>query len=240
MDTSKTRFVDGLMLLWLSLRLQLGRRFWLVPLLTLLWPGYHALSLLLGWRDRSFSPEDAQNGLIGFPLLVLAIGLGVRIIASEIEQRTLEVTYTVPGGAHRVWISKLVAAAVPILMAEALLAIVAAAFFTEYPLASLYGAFQGAMFYLVLAMGLGALLRSEITAALVASVLLTANGFVTGFGDLATRWSPLFNPLGTGNASPADVLAWTVQNRVGVALLIVALTLLACTRAERREQLLRV
>jgi hypothetical protein len=211
-----------------------------VPLLTLLWPGYHALSLLLGWRDRSFSPEDAQNGLIGFPLLVLAIGLGVRIIASEIEQRTLEVTYTVPGGAHRVWISKLVAAAVPILMAEALLAIVAAAFFTEYPLASLYGAFQGAMFYLVLAMGLGALLRSEITAALVASVLLTANGFVTGFGDLATRWSPLFNPLGTGNASPADVLAWTVQNRVGVALLIVALTLLACTRAERREQLLRV
>jgi hypothetical protein len=240
MEMRKNWLVDNLLLLWLSLRLQLGRRFWLVPLLALLWPGYHALSLLLGWREQSFGAGDAQNVLIGFPLVILAIGLGVRIIASEIEQRTLEVTYTVPGGAHRVWISKLVAAAVPLLIAEALLAIVAAAFFTEYPLASLYGAFQGAAFYLVLAMGLGALLRSEITATLVAAVVLAINGFGTGFGDLATRWSPFFNPLSLPNASPADVLAWTVQNRVGVALLVVALTLLACTRAERREQLLRV
>jgi hypothetical protein len=54
------------------------------------------------------------------------------------------------------------------------------------------------------------------------------------------RRSPLFNPLGAGNASPADVLAWTVQNRIGVALIVIAVTALACTRAERREQLLRV
>jgi len=230
---------DYLTLLKLSLRLQLGPRFWVVPLLALLWPAYCALSLLLGWRDRGYQPQDAQNGLIGLPLIVLAIGLGVRIIAGEIEQRTLEVTYTVPGGAQRVWVSKLVAAALPLLVAGALLAAITAAFFTAYSPMALYGALQGAAFYLVLAMGLGALFRSEITAALVAAVVLTVNGFMTGFGDLATRWSPLFNPLGTGSANPADVLAWTVQNRIGVALVIVALTALACLRAERREQLLR-
>jgi hypothetical protein len=236
----KHSFGDYLTLLRLSLRLQLGPRFWIVPLLALLWPAYQAVGLLLGWRDQSFAPAEAQNGLIGFPLVVLAIGLGVRIIAGEIEQRTLEVTYTVPGGARRVWISKLVAAALPLLLAGALLAAITAAFFTEYPPMALYGAFQGAAFYLVLAMGLGALFRSEITAALVAAFALTFNGFATGFGELATRWSPLFNPLRAGNASPADVLAWTVQNRIGVALVVLALVALACTRAERREQLLRV
>ena len=231
---------DTWQLAWLALRLQLGRRFWIAPLLTLAWPAWHAIRLLLGWRTQSFDPVDAQNFLIGLPLIVLAIALGVRIIASEIEQRTLEVTYTVPGGAQRVWIAKLVAAAVPILMAEAALAVVVAAFFTSYPPAALYGAFQGAAFYLVVSTGLGALMRSEITAALVTTVVLAFNGFATGFGELTTRWSPLFNPLGADGANPVDVFAWSVQNRIGFALLLVALIALACARAERREQLLRV
>jgi len=240
MSALKTRLGDYLKLVWLALRLQLGRRFWIAPLLTLAWPAYRALTLLAGWRQQSFEPVDAQNTLIGIPLTILAIGLGVRVIASEIEQRTLEVTYTVPGGARRVWIAKLVGAVLPILIAEVLLAVITAALFTPYPLLSLYGSFQGAVFYLVLAMGLGALSRSEITAALLASVLFAFNGFATGFGDLSTRWSPLYNPLGAAGANPVDLLAWTLQNRIGVALMVVALTALACTRAERREQLLRV
>lgn len=240
MSALKDRLRDALMLVWLALRLELGRQFWIAPLLTLAWPGYQAFSLLVGWRQQSFEPADAQNTLIGIPLMIVAIGIGVRIIASEIEQRTLEVTYTVPGGARRVCIAKLAAAAIPIMMAEAMLAVITAALFTPYPPAALYGAFQGAAFYLVVAMGLGALFRSEITAALVASVLLGVNGFATGFGELSTRWSPLYNPLRAAGANPADVFAWTLQNRIGVALIVVALTALACTRAERREQLLRV
>lgn len=240
MRNALNSLVDLLLLMRLSLRLQLGRRVWIVPLLAMVWLAYHAFTVLVGWRAQSFDAVDVQNGLIGFPLVVLGIGLGVRIIAGEIEQRTLEVTYTVPGGAHRVWISKLVAAGSTLLLAEALLAVIVAAFFTPYPPMSLYGALQGAVFYLVLAMGLGALFRSEITAALVALLVLVANGFLTGFGDLSTRWSPLFNPLAVRNASPADVLAWTVQNRVGVALLILALVALSAARAERREQLLRI
>jgi hypothetical protein len=34
------------------------------------------------------------------------------------------------------------------------------------------------------------------------------------------------------------MIAWTVQNRIGFALLIVSLVTLTCARAERREQLL--
>lgn len=186
---------------------------------------------------RRIDAADAQNALIGLPLVVIAIGLGVRIIAGEIEHRTLEVTYTVPGGAARVWVAKLAAAASVLLAAEALLAVSTALLFTSYPLGALYGALQGAVFYLVLAAGLGALFRSEITAALVACVLLLANGFLAAS---SVRWSPLFNPLAVQDVNPADVLAWTVQNRIGVALAIVALTALACARAERREALLKI
>jgi hypothetical protein len=63
---------------------------------------------------------------------------------------------------------------------------------------------------------------------------------VTGFGSNPSRWSPLFNPLSVRDANSTDVLAWTVQNRIGVALVIVALVALSCSRAERRETLLKV
>jgi ABC-type transport system involved in multi-copper enzyme maturation permease subunit len=234
------KVADYSQLLKLSLRWQLGRRAWLAAALALGWPAYQALSLLVGWRDARFVPADAQNYLIGLPLYVLAIGLGVRLIAGEIEQRTLEVTYTVPGGARRVWVSKLLAAALPLLAAGALLAVITAAFFTPYPVSSLHGALQGALFYLVLSMGLGALLKSELTATLVAGITLFVNGFVSGFGEVQRRWSPLFNPLGVDDPNSSTVLAWTIQNRIGVALLILALVLLSCVRAERREQLLRI
>lgn len=237
----KRWFVDTTMLLQLSLRLQLGKWFWLIPILVLVWPGFLAVSLVFGWFDASvsFEPENAQNTLIGVPLYLTAIGLGVRVIAGEIEQRTLEVTYTVPGGAQRVWISKLFAAMIPIIVAGTLLAIIAAAFFTEYPLVALYGTLQGAVVYLVLAMGFGALLRSEITAVLVVGIVLLMNGVMTGFGELQTRLSPFFNPLAVREEFESEVLAWTIQNRIGFALFVIAIYALACVRAERREQLLR-
>ena len=225
-------------LLRLSLRLQMGRWGWLVPALAMLWPAYHALVVWVA--GRQFTGADAQNGLIGIPLVVLAIGLGVRVIAAEIDQRTLEVAYTVPGGARRVWVAKLAAAALPLLGAGLLLAIIAALLFVRYPLAALYGALQGTAFYLVLAAGLGALFRNEISAALVASVLLAGNGFLTSFGNAQSRWSPLFNPLAVRDISESEIFAWTLQNRIGFALLILSLVTLTCARAERREKLLNV
>ena len=233
MNTISRWLSDSLMMLRLSIRLQLGRKFWIVPLLALGWPLFHVLRLLLGSNAQGFNESAAQNFLIGLPMAIAAIGLGVGIIAGEIERRTLEVAYTVPGSARRIWIPKLIAVTVLLVLTEIPLAIVTAVFFTSYPLSALYGALQGAVFYLVLSMGLGALFRSEITAALVAVVLYLLNG-AAHFG----RWDPLFNPLAVQNISPSELLAWTVQNRIGFALVIIALAALAFYRAERREQLL--
>jgi ABC-type transport system involved in multi-copper enzyme maturation permease subunit len=238
MRRSAALIADAAVLLRLSLRLQLGRWVWLVPAIALLWPAYHAITVRLA--SRQLNAADAQNGLIGMPLVVLAIGLGVRVVAAEIDQRTLEVAYTVPGGARRVWVAKLAAAAVPLLGTGLLLAIIDAVFLVRYPLSALYGALQAAAFYLVLAAGLGALLRNEITAALVASVMLALNGFLTGFGNAPSRWSPLFNPLVVKDLSETEIFAWTVQNRIGFALLILSLVTLTCARTERRETLLNM
>ena len=242
MGVIKKWLEDNLKLLGLSIRLQLGRKFWIVPLLALSWPLFQAGRLLLSDAAQSFNEISVQNTLIGFPMTVIAIGLGVSIIAGEIERRTLEVAYTVPGGARRIWIAKLVAIIFLLLLTEMLLAAVTAVFFTAFPLAALYGAFQGAVFYLVVAMGLGALFKSEITAVLVALVILAANAVLLNLsntpGHLSNRISPLFNPLALTDTNLSLVLAWTVQNRIGIALLIIGLAALAFARAEQRERLM--
>ena len=229
---------DLLRVVELSARLLVGRRWWIACLVPLVWPAFEAFRLLVRWRLESFQPVEAQNGLIGVPLAVLAVFLGVRVIAGEMERRTLEIAYTVPGGAVRVWLGKLAAGAVILLGAEALLAGAAHAFFTEVPPAALYGALQAAVVYLVLSAGLAALARSEITGAMLGAAVLFLNGLLTGFGSSQPRLSPFFNPLAITGSSPEDVLAWTVQNRIGMVLLAAALTALAVARAERRERLL--
>jgi ABC-type transport system involved in multi-copper enzyme maturation permease subunit len=222
----------------LSARLIGGRRFWIAPLLTLLWPAFQALRLVVGWQQSAFEQSSVQTALVGFPMIVLSIGLGVRIIADEIDRRTLEIAYTVPGGAHRVWLGKLAAAFGLLVVAECLLAVVTFAFFAPVTLGALYGALQAAVFYLVLSMGLAVLTRSEITGALAAAVALSVNGVFTGFGGNQLRVSPTFNPLSLAGAAPEIIVAYTLQNRVGVVLAIAALTGLAFARAERREKLL--
>jgi len=210
----------------------------MAPLLALIWPVVQALLLVARMREESFEAVDAQNTLIGIPLAVLAVGLGVRIIAGEMDRRTLEIAYTVPGGTHRVWFGKIAAAVVLLLATEVLLAVASFVFFTSFPPVVLYGAFQAAVFYLVVAMGFAALFRSEITGAMATAALLGLNGFITAFGERQVRISPFFNPLAMDSASPADLFAWTVQNRIGFVLAIVAVTALAFSRAEKREKLL--
>lgn len=222
----------------LSARLIGGRRYWIAPLLTLLWPAFQAFRLLVGWQPTAFETSSAQTVLIGTPMIVLAIGLGVRIIANELDRRTLEIAYTVPGGAHRVWLAKLAAATGLLLAAEALLVAVTFAFFVSVPIGAVYGAFQESLFYLVLSMALAVLTRSEITGAMASAVVLTLNGLFTGFGGNQLRISPTFNPLGLRRLSPEDILAYTIQNRIGMVLAIAAIVALAFARAERREKLL--
>ncbi len=226
---------ESLRLMALAARHVAGRRPWIALLLPLFWIAFQVFRLFVRWRPDAYGPDDAQNVLIGTPLAILAAAFGVRIIAGEIDQRTLEIAYTVPGGAHRVWLAKLFAATLLLAAAEALLAAATFAFCTSFPAGALYGAFQAALFYMVLAMALAALFKSEATGALVTVVLGVGNAFAQGAG---LRVSPFFNPATHETFDRADVLAWTVQNRIGVALAITAIAALAFLRAERREKLL--
>lgn len=228
------RLKQWLRLLRLSAMLVAGRRFWIVIVLPLAWVGFQVLRLFIGWRPDTYAPVDAQSILIGTPLAVLGIGLGVRIMAAEIDQRTLEIAYTVPGGAHRVWLAKLAACLGILIAAETLLALATFFFCTSFPLGALYGALQAAMFYMAAAMGLSAISKSEATGGLLAVGLLIFNIFVQGANF---RISPFFNPIRLDDEA-ALVLARTVQNRIGFVLVIAVIILLAFGRAERREKML--
>ena len=222
----------------LSAVLLAGRRYWLLPLLPLLWLGVQAILLLAG-AATGFERDAAQNTLIGMPVAVLAIFLGGRIITGELDQRSLEIAYTVPGGAHRVWLGKLAAAGLLLLASLAVMASVTFAFFTSFPvLQSLYGAAQGVTFYLAAAMGFATMFRSEVAGALTTTGLLGFNGLITGFGENPLRISPFWNPLSVDRADAEQMLAMSVQNRIGIALAIAAIVALTFARAERREKML--
>ena len=211
-----------------------GRRYWLLPLLPLAWPAVQALILLAGARQGGLEPAAAQNSLIGMPVAVLAIFLGGRTITGELDQHSLEIAYTVPGGAHRVWLGKLAAAILMLLASLVLLAVVTYAFFTDFPvLQSLYGATQGVVFYLVAAMGFATLFRSDVAGSLATIGLLGLNSLLSSF-----RVSPFWNPLTVEEADAAQMLALNVQNRIGTALAIAAIVALTFVRAERREKML--
>jgi hypothetical protein len=210
-----------------------GRWFFLAPLLPLPWIGFQYISVILDWRETSWEMADAQNSLIGFPLAILAAVLGVRIIAGEIDRRTLEIAYTVPGGAHRVWLSKLGACFLILLVAEAIAALATYVFLTSFPLNTLYGALQPAVFFMVLAMGFGAMMKSEAAGAMVCAGVLTLALMMTEL-----RVSPFYNIELLPELDTVERLARLTQNRIGYLLVTAAVMVLTFGRAEQRERLL--
>ena len=209
-----------------------GRRFWLYPLIPLVWPLIQFLWVYMQWRETDFDIPDAQNFLIGLPLAVLASLLGIRIIAGEIDRRTLEIAFTVPGGAHRIWLAKITAAIGMIVLAEALLALATWLLLTDYPLSALYGAFQASIFMMIMGMGLAALFKSES-----AGGMLTVGVFFFAYILQRTRVSPFYNPEML-DLDAAQRIAGLVQNRIGFLIAIVTVLLLTFGRAEQRERML--
>ena len=234
------RLRDYIRLTHLSAHLVAGRRFWIATLLPLIWPAALAFCMLVGWRQSGFEEASAQNFLIGAILTILAIFLGIRIIAGEMDRRTLEIAYTVPGGCHRVWLAKISACFFMLLVSEILLALATLALFTSFPLSALYGALQAAIFYMIVAMFFSALFRNEITGAMAAAALLSANFIFAGIvsGRSLMRISPFFNTLAIRNGDTATIFAWTLQNRILFVLLIAAITLLTFSLVEKREKML--
>ena len=222
-------------LLRLVLVMMAGRRYWLLPLLPLAWLVFLQLEL---FSFFNVSPEAVQGLVLGVPMSLLGIFLGIRVIAGEIDDRSLELAYTVPGGSERLWRIKLIAAVTMLLVLEAKLALVTVTLITAFPLGALYGAFQAACFYLVLSLSLATLFRSQIGGGVFTVILLGINGALTGFGNVQLRGSPFFNPYVIVGADSTDLLAWTVQNRIGMLLLMAGILSLAFMRANRRERML--
>ena len=215
-----------------------GPRYWLLFLVPLLWLAAQAGLLIAGVRP-SFEPAAAQNTLIGGPVTILAMFLGGRIIAGELDERTLEIAYTVPGGAHRVWLGKLAAAGLILLASLSLAAALTFAFFTPFPIAhALHGASQSTAFYLSAAMGFATLFRSEVTGALGTMGVLGLDLSISLEAERALLISPFWNPLTVEGADGERLLAMAVKNRVGFALIIAAIVALTFARAERREKML--
>ncbi|MDY6984372.1 MAG: hypothetical protein SV422_14900 [Pseudomonadota bacterium] len=234
------RFADVIELLHLSLKLQLGKFYWAWPLLPLAWPLVIFLAEASGIANLDTpTPAMAQNVYIGIPIYILAIAIGMQLISSEIEARTLEVCYTVPGGAQRIWLSKLAAAVLLLCVAILLVALFCRIVYTSFPPAVLYRVLQGTLFFLTLSMGAGALFRNKMTAGLVSLVALFFTGAITGFGQTHPRFTPFFNPLGlVQSMSPEDLLYYLLQNHVGFAMIIATFVILSFARVERRELML--
>ena len=116
---------------------------------------------------------------------------------------------------------------------EALLAITTFVFLTSFAWSTLYGALQSAVFFLVLAMGLGALFKSEAAGGMVCAGVLTLALITT-----ALRISPFFNIELSADLDAVERMARLVQNRIGYVILTLAVMLLTFGRAEQRERML--
>ncbi len=229
-------FLPDLTLLRLAMLTLAGRYFWVLPLLPLLW--LVVVGTVLWLDGEIITPEEAQGVLLAVPMTALAIFMGMRIIGGEIDDRSLEIAYTVPGGCERLWYAKLFAAVAVLLCSEVLLGLSVYAFFTPYPLAALYGALQASCFYLILALAFATLFRSEAAGAMATVLVLGLNGLITDFGDNQIRISPFWNPYALTDADPTELFAWTLQNHIGMLLAMVAILSLAFMRANRRERML--
>jgi ABC-type transport system involved in multi-copper enzyme maturation permease subunit len=197
-----------LRLMFYSGRLMAGRRFWIVIFLPLVWPVLQALFIGIGWRDGKVTPVNAHM-LMSLPLTIVAMGLGLRIIAGEIDSRTLEIAYTVPGGCHRVWLAKLATCFCLLLAGDVLLAVFTMVFLTSVSIGTFYGVLQASIFYLVMGMGLSAFFRSEITGAM-ATIVVYAISIMAS----SVRISPFFNPLALDKTENAQAISYIIQNRI--------------------------
>lgn len=219
-------------IMFYSAYLLAGRKFWIVVFLPLLWLVIRALFIMFGSGEK-LGPESAHY-LMSIPLSVVAIGLGIRIIAGEIDSRTLEIAFTVPGGCHRIWLAKIATSVSMLLAGEILLTVCTMIFFTSVTPGTFYGVLQGVVFYLIIGMAFSTFFRSEITGAM-ATVALFAFNLMIGPGS---RISPFFNPLAMDSAEKAQTLSYTVQNRIFFMIFIAVVTLLTFYRVERREKML--
>lgn len=213
-----------------------GHKFWLIPIIVpIVWLVPQSGMEILDWV--TIRDEGIQFRL-AVPLAFVGLFLGLRIIASEINARTLEIVYTVPGGAEKVWWVKILASLMILLLTEAVMGVYAWFLITPYNLESLYGALQAGVFYMAVAMGFSTLFKSEVAGAIVAVVVLGLNLVFTEFGREQIWFSPIYNPHAINDQVLKTIVVETIRNRIFIALVTIMIFSLAFLRGNRREKLL--
>lgn len=213
-----------------------GHKFWLIPItVPIVWLGPQSGMEILDWVTIRGAGIQFR---LAVPLAFVGLFLGLRIVASEINARTLEIVYTVPGGAEKVWWVKILASFMILLLTLAIMGLYAWFLITPYNLESLYGAFQVGVFYMAVSMGFSTLFRSEVSGAIVAVVVLGANIVFTEFGGRQIWFSPIFNPHAINDQVLKAIVVETLRNRIFIALVTLMIFSLAFLRGNRREKLL--
>ena len=213
-----------------------GHKFWLIPIVVpIVWLAPQSGMEILDWVTIG---DHGIQFRLAVPLAMVGLFLGLRIVASEINARTLEIVYTVPGGAEKVWWVKILASLMILLLTLAVMGVYAWFLITPYNLESLYGALQVGVFYMAVSMGFSTLFKSEVSGAIVAVVLLGLNILFTEFGREQYWWSPIYNPHAINEQDLKTIVVGTLRNRIFVALVTIMIFSLAFLRGNRREKLL--
>lgn len=205
--------------------------------------GYFVIAYIINYRqpilDR-LTAEGVLPWLLEFPLTILAIYLNMQLIASEKENRTLEVMFTTAGSRYKVWLLRLGTLNLLLLILAFLLSLLA--FFTFADIEILGMAIHGFVpTYFVGAMTLffSVKFRSGFAAGMVAAGLVT---LIFMFNEVLheTRYFLYFNPYFLPRRlDPETWNLWMWQNRIAVLAAGMALQFFALRGLEDRERLLR-
>jgi hypothetical protein len=185
---------------------------------------------------------SVQNGILSLPLVLLVVFLGSQVVASDQENRSLEVVLAMPRGRVMVWVGRIVVAIVFAWAVSLLLAVLSWFFVAGFNLPGVWAStLFPLMFFATLAFCLAVLMRSGTAGALVASLLLIVI-FITNQGWRASFLVYIY-PFLNAWLPPSEMLAsdWTrevVANRIGVTIASAAFLLFGMLGMRRRERLL--
>jgi hypothetical protein len=190
--------------------------------------------------DDRITQEGVIPLLLYFPLVVVAIFLNMQMIASEKENRTLEILFTTSGSRYKVWLLRLFTVNLVLLAMAFLQSILA--FFGLADISILGTALNG----FVTPFMVGALtfyfsvkLRSGFGAAMItALIVVLALMFSDPLED--TRYQLFFNPYNIPRRiDPETWNIWMWQNRIFTLSLGMLLQFFGLRGMENRERLLR-
>ncbi|MFQ5637385.1 MAG: hypothetical protein ACE5IR_05265 [bacterium] len=204
--------------------------------------GYFILFYVINYNEPiidRWTPEDIL-WFLEFPLVFMAIFLNMQLIASEKENRTLEVMFTTAGSRYKVWLLRLAALNLVLLVVALSLSVLS--FFTFADIAILgtgLHAFVPAFFMGSLTLYLSVKLRGGLPAGMGAGgFFFLTMMFMDALED--TRYNLLFNPYDLPRQLDPEIWnLWMWQNRITVVCLGLLLLFFALRGLERRERLLR-